>query len=92
MTLRIEGSKDSKGKSIKAKKVVKSLVNFYKKKGVEVRKYKYKDLLGLTDKWLTIKGYELIYRGHYMRLLIKPWTADIIILYNENKYVEGFLY
>lgn len=89
-SLKLGLCKNSKGKNIKGKKIIKSLLNYYKEKGAEIRKYKKKETYP-SGKKIVYKGYELIYNGHYMRLYLNGGpVADIDIVYNCNEYYRGF--
>ncbi len=84
--------KNSKGKNIKGKKIIKSLLNYYKEKGAKIRKYKYKETYP-SGKKIVYKGYELIYNGHYMRLFPNGRAfSDITIVYNCNEFYTGLLF
>jgi hypothetical protein len=88
-SLKLGLCKNSKGKNIKGKKIIKSLLNYYKEKGAEIRKYKKKETYP-SGKKIVYKGYELIYNGHYMRLYLNGGpVADIDIVYNCNEYYRG---
>ena len=88
-SLKLRLCKNSKGKNIKGKKIIKSLLNYYKEKGAEIRKYKRKETYP-SGKKIVYKGYELIYNGHYMRLYPNGGPiADIDIVYNCNEYYRG---
>lgn len=91
-SLKLGLCKNSKGKNIKEKKIIKSLLNYYKEKGAEIRKYKYKETLP-SGKKIVDKGYELIYNGHYMRLFPNGRAfSDITIVYNCNEFYTDFLF